>query len=603
MIKIDTPNTLVGLEQVNSYLHQLAEKINLNFANTTAEVIWADTAKALSVLGDKEASAKEKADILTSYSAMRSLIIKTADYAIENSEKIKLSMSGEYVAISDFGKYFENATVDIEGTPVGITQLYGYTSGITGEFGDITVDSHNFIKTGLLYYDNNSIPIYGVGVGELATKVDANGHTVLDRSNLLATYTADEIAFWQNSEKVAYINNGELYMPAAKITGGTLNINNRFTVDLLGNMKADNAEITGKVKCTELDCTNATVKGLVVGENVTMGANAVISWDKVSGAPGIPARTSDLFNDSGYVDGSAVTVITQSAIQTGDLHLGGSVYHMTGQYWWNSEEHLLLGINSYGNLQIGSPSIEADYENANIYAQGNIYLLPGGGILGGTSESGNDWTMVIRGVASTTGQGVSIHGKLSTTEDISVGGSYVVTNSDLNARDFATKSYVTGRGYYSSGDNIYANKLYVANAGTISGDPNARLATSSPNQLGYSSGSSMWFKHDIKPVENEELNPHHLYDIKVYQFKYNDDYLNENDQRYGVDCIGFIAEQVNRVYPIAADCETGKPRNWEMRYIIPPMLALVQEHKKEIDALKQRIIVLENGGERSGYEN
>ena len=104
----------------------------------------------------------------------------------------------------------------------------------------------------------------------------------------------------------------------------------------------------------------------------------------------------------------------------------------------------------------------------------------------------------------------------------------------------------------------------------------------------------MWYKHDIKPVENEELDPHHLYDIKVYQFKYKDDYLNENDQRYGIDCIGFIAEQVNNVYPIAADRETGKPRNWEMRYIIPPMLALIQEHKKEIDALKERIDILES---------
>lgn len=155
MIKADYPNRFTELDQVNSYLHQLAEKINLNFANTTAEAIWRDTEKALSVLGDKEASAKEKADILASYSAMRSLIIKTAEYTVENSEKIKLSMAGDYVAKSEFGDYFEKATVDIEGTPVGITQLYRYTSGITGEFGDITVSSHNFIKTGLLYYDEN----------------------------------------------------------------------------------------------------------------------------------------------------------------------------------------------------------------------------------------------------------------------------------------------------------------------------------------------------------------------------------------------------------------------------------------------------------------
>ncbi len=150
--------------------------------------------------------------------------------------------------------------------------------------------------------------------------------------------------------------------------------------------------------------------------------------------------------------------------------------------------------------------------------------------------------------------------------------------------------------YYTSGDNIYANKLYIQGAGNISGDPNARLAASSPYQLGYASGSSRKFKHDIKPIENTELDPEHLYDIEVVQFKYNDDYLEKNDQRYGIDCIGFIAEQVNEVYPIAADRETGEPRNWEMRYIIPPMLALIQQQKKKIDDLESRINELESKG-------
>ena len=160
---------------------------------------------------------------------------------------------------------------------------------------------------------------------------------------------------------------------------------------------------------------------------------------------------------------------------------------------------------------------------------------------------------------------------------------------------YADKNH-THSGYYTSGDNIYANKLYIQGAGNISGDPNARLAASSPNQLGYASGSSRKFKHDIKPIENAELDPEHLYDIEVVQFKYNDDYLEENDQRYGIDCIGFIAEQVNEVYPIAADRETGEPRNWEMRYIIPPMLALVQQQKKKIDELESRINELESKG-------
>lgn len=588
MIKADYPNKFTELEQVNSYLHQLAEKINLNFANTTAEAIWSDTAKALSVLSDKEASAKEKADILASYSAMRSLIIKTAEYTVENSEKIMLSMAGDYVAKSEFGDYFEKATVDIEGTPVGITQLYGYTSGITGEFGDITVNSHNFIKTGLLYYDEDSLPVYGVGVGELTTKVEANGHTVLDRSNLLATYTADEIAFWQNAEKVAYINNGSLYMPAANITGGTLNINDKFTVDLLGNMKAKNADITGKVKCTVLDCTNATVKGLVVGDNITMGENAVISWNNINNKPDNLATTDDIPDTSNFIRKYG-TIITDTAVWSGSLTAnnltitGGSVNISTGvkednliqlNYDYDSTTHAYTRVAPFGLTIYDDVGSTASPATLTIQSANISMTAPGGGVYIYANES---------------------HEGVVQADEFYLGKksfySVFASRSDLSS--YALSGHTHSQ-YYESGDNIYASKLYVSNAGNISGDPNARLAATSPYQLGYSSGSSMWYKHDIKPVENEELDPHHLYDIKVYQFKYNDDYLNENDQRYGIDCIGFIAEQVNNVYPIAADRETGKPRNWEMRYIIPPMLALIQEHKKEIDALKERIDILES---------
>lgn len=574
MIKADYPNRFTELDQVNSYLHQLAEKINLNFANTTAEAIWRDTEKALSVLGDKEASAKEKTDILASYSAMRSLIIKTAEYTVENSEKIKLSMAGEYVAKSEFGDYFEKATVDIEGTPVGITQLYGYTSGITGEFGDITVDSHNFIKTGLLYYDENSLPVYGVGVGELATKVDANGHTVLDRSNLLATYTADEIAFWQNAEKVAYINNGALYMPAANITGGTLNINNKFTVDLLGNMKAENADITGKVKCTVLDCTNATVKGLVVGDNITMGDNATISWGKINNKPNNLATTDDIPTDS------AITAITQNAIQTGDLHLGGSVYHMTGTYWWNSDEHLLLGINQYDNLQVGTPSTTADYKNANIYAPQNIYLLPGRGTLSKVTESGTNWTMVVRGPNSESGQGVSVHGNLSATGNIYVDGQSVCLNGHQHSG-----SDISG-GYPS------VKSIYLTEPGTAEIVAIYRSATS--GILGVPK-SSRRYKNSIENVNYYELKPERLYDLPVRQFKWNEGHF-EDEEHYNYDLIniGFIAEEVAEVYPFAAVVMDGQIETWEARGLIPPMLALIQDHKKEIDALKERIYILEN---------
>ena len=586
MIKADYPNRFTELDQVNSYLHQLAEKINLNFANTTAEAIWRDTEKALSVLGDKEASAKEKADILASYSAMRSLIIKTAEYTVENSEKIKLSMAGEYVAKSEFGDYFEKATVDIEGTPVGITQLYGYTSGITGEFGDITVDSHNFIKTGLLYYDENSLPVYGVGVGELATKVDANGHTVLDRSNLLATYAADEIAFWQDSEKVAYINNGALYMPAANITGGTLNINNKFTVDLLGNMKAENADITGKVKCTVLDCTNATVTGLVVGENITMGEGAVISWNNVNNKPDnlattddIPTSTSELTNDSGFAYTSDIpdtsnfirkygTYITDTAIWSGSLTAnnltitGGAINITTG-----AEDTSVISLSYGGKNATLSPSrlMLTNSEYQQTYMTGTDIRVRNGNLM-----------TVIGGGA------------------ISINGYNVATLNDLAS--YATTSAVAN--LYGYGDSPYFSSTRII-PGKASVDTCYVSTTTSSGgfRLLGTSDSLRAIKNSVTEdlSKDENLNPEHLYDLPVVLFKYNEGYYgDEVEYDYSQYEIGFIAEDMDEFYPKAAVYRDGKLASWTDRNLIPPMLKLIQNHKKEIDALKERIDTLEN---------
>jgi len=108
--------------------------------------------------------------------------------------------------------------------------------------------------------------------------------------------------------------------------------------------------------------------------------------------------------------------------------------------------------------------------------------------------------------------------------------------------------------------------------------------------------SSKRYKKEIKELENEEFNPERLYDLKVKQFKYKEKYQpNKNDCRYDKDLVGFIAEEVAEIYPIAADYnKNGDVENWNDRYIIPPMLALIQSQKKKIDELEKRIETLEN---------
>lgn len=111
--------------------------------------------------------------------------------------------------------------------------------------------------------------------------------------------------------------------------------------------------------------------------------------------------------------------------------------------------------------------------------------------------------------------------------------------------------------------------------------------------LHRSTSSSRRYKHDINE-DLGELDPEPLYDVSVVRFKYNDDYLSEGDQNYGKDVIGFIAEDMAEKYPVAVNYDDeGKPEMWQSNYIIPAMMKLIQNQKKEIDELRARLDRLE----------
>lgn len=58
-------------------------------------------------------------------------------------------------------------------------------------------------------------------------------------------------------------------------------------------------------------------------------------------------------------------------------------------------------------------------------------------------------------------------------------------------------------------------------------------------------------------------------------------------------CIGLIAEEVQEIYPIAADeDEEGNAIGWNEKLLLPAMLKLIQEQKAEIDELRERINAL-----------
>ena len=104
-------------------------------------------------------------------------------------------------------------------------------------------------------------------------------------------------------------------------------------------------------------------------------------------------------------------------------------------------------------------------------------------------------------------------------------------------------------------------------------------------------GSSKRFKKDITEELSEEIDPRKLYDLKIKQYRYKPEYLGLSKDDDTSLQIGFIAEDVDKIYPVACDYDerTNEIINWKERDIIPPMLYLIQEQKKEIENLKSEL--------------
>jgi hypothetical protein len=49
---------------------------------------------------------------------------------------------------------------------------------------------------------------------------------------------------------------------------------------------------------------------------------------------------------------------------------------------------------------------------------------------------------------------------------------------------------------------------------------------------------------------------------------------------------GFIAEEMQEIYPIAVDTLNGQPETWNPKYIIPGMLSLIQDHEARLAKLE-----------------
>lgn len=232
---ITAPDERGQLTQMRSYLHQLVEQLQwaLNdLSATSSGYVDASAPKS-------QATATDKVNAEATFNAIKSLIIKSADIVTAYSEKIQAKLDGIYVAESEFGAFTEQTTQNIlntssyternfsniqeitnnlsdslRNTKNEVDSKLGSISGVLDSISHTLIDVSANIRSGLLFYDENGVPVYGLEVGQ-KTKID--GVEVFDK---FARFTSDRLSFYdQNDNEVAYISDRKLYINHVEIKG------------------------------------------------------------------------------------------------------------------------------------------------------------------------------------------------------------------------------------------------------------------------------------------------------------------------------------------------------------------------------------------------
>jgi len=163
---------------------------------------------------------------------------------------------------------------------------------------------------------------------------------------------------------------------------------------------------------------------------------------------------------------------------------------------------------------------------------------------------------------------------------------YVSSNSVIMAQAAAKYVEVSSTGVVMNGNVYTLDAFYNQDPSTSANAANTRMDTDGRTRR--STASSARFKEEIANISTvADLDPSKLLSIPIRAFKFKSDYLDPTDNRAGMVVPGLIAEEVAEHYPIAADHgNDGVVENWNERFIIPGMLALIQD-------LHNRVITIE----------
>lgn len=228
MTNIAQPPILNGSErqqlvQIRQYLYQISRELNIALNNLTADNFAKGSSLQKVLEGEGSAAEQQKQEVNQKLSALKTLIIKTADTVRAEVDVLETTLDSSYVAQSAYGTFTEEIRSQMTAMAENIEQNIQYhatlednLNGITSEFNQYVVETSGYIKQGIIGYEN-AVPIIGIAIGQdiqvtgTDTK-DGKEYEIIDTSSNMSIWTPEKLAFYINGVEAAYVSNGAFYV-------------------------------------------------------------------------------------------------------------------------------------------------------------------------------------------------------------------------------------------------------------------------------------------------------------------------------------------------------------------------------------------------------
>lgn len=251
---------------------------------------------------------------------------------------------------------------------------------------------------------------------------------------------------------------------------------------------------------------------------------------------------------------------------------------MKGIYKEGNQLYISFTYAKGGTLKLGGPN--NGYGTFEVYdANGNIITQIDNSV-GFKNFKGKEWFQINESVATAGYDLPLVHGLLDLSAQYS-DGYWTVLESKQAGLLLKTVSRMKVETTGSSSLTLNVPEMPKLVTGS-------NLGKNGNGDVGTIASSSMHYKVLGKTVKEDELED--LYRVKVIWAKYKDGYLMEQDERCGKEMPMFIAEDIDRRFPIAVDHdEKGRAENWNYRIMIPCMFAMLKNEHEKVKNLQSEL--------------